>query len=453
MKKFYFLTLLVASSLLYAENWTGTGWALKEGYIVTNFHCVDGAKSIVVETTEDHYTAKVVATDPSSDLAIIQINDDKFHGFGQIPYSIERKQCEVGETVWTLGYPMTSIMGDEVKFTDGKVSSKTGYKGDLSTYQITVPIQPGNSGGPLINQHGKIVGITSSGLDKSLADNVNYAIKTSYLLNLIESTISLSILPTGSTTNLSLTDQIKMVKKYIFPLYFSNDNANSVSNTANMHNGYEYVDLGLSVKWATCNIGALSPEEYGDYYAWGETTTKPYYTWDSYKYYLRTYSFYEKPFPYSDYQYEVTVHTQSKYCVDGLYGTVDNKKQLDLSDDAANVKWGGLWRIPTLVELQELVKKCKWEWTDYNGISGYKVIGPNGRSIFLPAAGRQGSTTLDAKSGYYASCSLSLGTTIRYRGDYAYGIYLYEDNTSNKNYYSVCSIERKDGISIRPVCP
>ena len=81
MKKFYFLTLLVASSLLYAENWTGTGWALKKGYIVTNFHCVDGAKSIVVETTESHYSAKVVATDPSSDLAIIKIDDDKFGGF------------------------------------------------------------------------------------------------------------------------------------------------------------------------------------------------------------------------------------------------------------------------------------------------------------------------------------------------------------------------------------
>jgi hypothetical protein len=110
MKRFLLLTLLVISSLLYAEDWTGTGWALKKGYIVTNFHCVDGAKSIVVETSESHYSAKVVATDPSSDLAIIKIDDNKFRGFGEIPYSIERKQCEVGETVWTLGFPMTSIM-------------------------------------------------------------------------------------------------------------------------------------------------------------------------------------------------------------------------------------------------------------------------------------------------------------------------------------------------------
>ena len=221
MKKFLFLTLLVISSLLHAENWTGTGWALKKGYIVTNFHCVDGAKSIIVETTEDHYSAKVVATDSSSDLAIIKIDDDKFSGFGEIPYSIERQQCEVGETVWTLGFPMTSIMGAEVKFTDGKISAKTGYMGDLSTYQITVPIHPGNSGGPLFNKNGNIVGITSSGLDKQLADNVNYAIKANYLLNLIESALSVEIIPNGSVKNLALTEYVRRNKKYVFLLHFS----------------------------------------------------------------------------------------------------------------------------------------------------------------------------------------------------------------------------------------
>ena len=230
MKKFLLLTLLVISSLLHAENWTGTGWALKKGYIVTNFHCVDGAKSIVVETTESHYSAKVVATDPSSDLAIIKIDDDKFGGFGEIPYSIERKQCEVGETVWTLGFPMTSIMGDEVKFTDGKISAKTGYMGDLSTYQITVPIHPGNSGGPLFNKNGDIVGITSSGLDKQLADNVNYAIKTNYLLNLIESALSIEIIPNGSVRNLALTEYVRRNKKYVFLLHFSSElNENTVA--------------------------------------------------------------------------------------------------------------------------------------------------------------------------------------------------------------------------------
>ena len=223
MKRFLFLALLIISNMLHAENWTGTGWALKDGYIVTNFHCVDGSRSILVNTPQRNYTAKVVATDPSSDLAIIKISDDKFSGFGEIPYSIARKQCEVGETVWTLGFPMTSIMGDEVKFTDGKISAKTGYMGDLSTYQITVPIHPGNSGGPLFNKNGDIVGVTSSGLDKQLADNVNYAIKANYLLNLIESALSVEIIPNGSVKNLALTEYIQRNKKYVFLLYFSSE--------------------------------------------------------------------------------------------------------------------------------------------------------------------------------------------------------------------------------------
>ena len=226
MKKFVFLTLLVISSLLYAESWTGTGWALKYGYIVTNFHCVDGASNIVVKSSKGDYYAKVVVTDESSDLAIIKIDDDAFSGFGEVPYSIERKQCEVGESIWTIGFPMMDIMGEEVKFTDGKISAKTGYMGDLRTYQITVPIQPGNSGGPLFNASGNIVGITSSGLNKQIADNVNYAIKTSYLLNLIESALSLDIIPNGTTVkDKVLTEQIQLNKKFVFQLHF-NDESN-----------------------------------------------------------------------------------------------------------------------------------------------------------------------------------------------------------------------------------
>lgn len=224
MKKFFFLMFFFMSAMLHAENWTGTGWALKDGYVVTNFHCVDGATNIVVKSHQGDYSAKVVTTDESSDLAIIRINDAAFSGFGEVPYSIERKQCEVGESIWTIGYPMMDIMGEEVKFTDGKISAKTGYKGDLSTYQITVPIQPGNSGGPLFNESGNIVGITSSGLNKQVADNVNYAIKTSYLLNLIESALSLDIIPNGTTVkDKVLTEQIQLNKKFVFQLHFNDE--------------------------------------------------------------------------------------------------------------------------------------------------------------------------------------------------------------------------------------
>ena len=108
MKKFLFLTLLIISNILHAENWTGTGWALKGGYIVTNFHCVDGAESIIVRGSND-YNAKIVAVDQANDLAIIKINDSAFKGFGEIPYSIIRKQCELGESVWRFYLPLFSF--------------------------------------------------------------------------------------------------------------------------------------------------------------------------------------------------------------------------------------------------------------------------------------------------------------------------------------------------------
>jgi hypothetical protein len=132
---------------------------------------------------------------------------------------------------------------------------------------------------------------------------------------------------------------------------------------------HEYVDLGLSVKWATCNVGATKPEEYGDYFAWGETTPKDAYDWSTYKWCNGGPS------------------TQTKYCTNSSYGTVDNKTTLDLSDDAACANWGGSWRMPTRAEQDELRNNCTWTWTTQNGVNGYKVTGTNGNSIFLPAAG------------------------------------------------------------------
>lgn len=155
---------------------------------------------------------------------------------------------------------------------------------------------------------------------------------------------------------------------------------------------HEWVDLGLSVKWATCNVGAEKPEDYGDYFAWGETTTKTDYSWATYKYCAGT-------------QYTLT-----KYCNKSAYGNngfTDNKTVLDPEDDAATVNWGGAWRMPTDVEFTELREQCKWTWITQNGVNGYKVVGPNGNSIFLPAAGCVGGTSLyDVGSGgYYWSSS------------------------------------------------
>ena len=174
----------------------------------------------------------------------------------------------------------------------------------------------------------------------------------------------------------------------------SNSGNNNATGTAN---GHDYVDLGLSVKWATCNVGATKPEEYGNYYAWGETKTKTTYDWNTYKWATATY----------DAEYDRWyLETLTKYNTDANYGTVDNKTTLDLADDAARANWGGAWRMPTDGEWAELLEECTWKWKNaYKGTTaGYLVTSKiNGNSIFLPAAGhRYGGGLDDAGSrGFY----------------------------------------------------
>ena len=197
------------------------------------------------------------------------------------------------------------------------------------------------------------------------------------------------------------------------------------SKTSN--NGYEYVDLGLpsGLKWATMNVGANAPEGYGDYFAWGETEPKDYYDWSTYKW------------------CNGSENTLTKYCTSSNYGTVDNKTTLDLEDDAAHANWGGAWRMPTFDEFVELWTKCTWEWTSLNGVYGRKVTGPNGNSIFLPAAGCRHGSSLDyaGSYGYYWSSSL-------YTDDPLYGWYL-SFNSSN---FGMSSRNRCYGRSVRAVC-
>ena len=195
-------------------------------------------------------------------------------------------------------------------------------------------------------------------------------------------------------------------------------------------NGYEYVDLGLSVKWATCNVGASSPEEYGDYFAWGETQPKSNYDWSTYKW------------------CNGSDDTQTKYNTNSSYGTVDNKTTLDLSDDAARANWGGSWRMPTDAELTELREQCTWTWTTQNGVYGYKVTskksGYTNKSIFLPAAGYRNGSSLDSAGSYGYYWSSSLGTD---HPDYARYLYFLSSRVGWHNYF------RGLGQSVRPVCP
>lgn len=190
----------------------------------------------------------------------------------------------------------------------------------------------------------------------------------------------------------------------------------------------EAVDLGLSVKWASWNVGATKPEEYGDYFAWGETKPKWDYDWSTYKFELGT----DNNGPFSKYV------TKSNY----NYGTVDNKTVLDLEDDAAHVNWGGSWRMPTDAEWTELRTKCTWTRTTQNGVNGRTVTGPNGNSIFLPYAGhRSGSSLVNYEpDGRYWSSSLDTGNP-----SYAYYVYSYSGRVSREHF------SRIDGLSVRAV--
>ncbi|MBO7112420.1 MAG: Ig-like domain-containing protein [Bacteroidaceae bacterium] len=199
-------------------------------------------------------------------------------------------------------------------------------------------------------------------------------------------------------------------------------------------NGHEWIDLGLSVKWATCNIGASSPSAYGDYYAWGETSTKSSYTWENYRFRTSGDSYDNVRF--------------NKYNTQSGRGTVDNRTTLELSDDVARQKWGGSWRMPTYDEFRELINNCTWTWTTMNGVSGFKVTskksGYSSRSIFLPAAGYRGGTNLSraGEIGFYWSSSLDTDNPYG-----AWGLHFYSGGhyTNGDNRYH--------GRSVRPVCP
>ena len=192
-------------------------------------------------------------------------------------------------------------------------------------------------------------------------------------------------------------------------------------------NGHEAVDLGLSVKWATCNVGASSPEEYGGYYSWGETEEKSNYNWDTYKW------------------CNGTMYSLNKYCMDSEFGIIDDKTVLDPADDVATVKWGKKWRMPTKEEIKELINECNLERVyDYNGVDGNLVTGPNGNSIFLPFAGircNDGTNTFNGKGVECKFWSTTSGGLSSYRA-YAFSVGNYGDFDLYTRYY---------GFTVRPV--
>ncbi len=184
------------------------------------------------------------------------------------------------------------------------------------------------------------------------------------------------------------------------------------------------IDLGLSVKWASWNVGAISPEDYGGLYAWGETEVKEVYDWDTYQFYHED----EDGLPIYENIGEHISGTQY---------------------DVAHVKWGGGWRMPTKAELEELHNKCVWEKYKYNGVNGFKVTGPNGNSIYLPAAGIGYSSSIQGvgKQGYYWSDTAYFKNNYNYHTESWYLIFLYDRNGVGFDIINY----RLSGRSVRPV--
>lgn len=186
------------------------------------------------------------------------------------------------------------------------------------------------------------------------------------------------------------------------------------------HNGHEMVDLGLSVKWATCNVGASTPSDYGDYFAWGETAPK------------------------SDYQWSTCFDCMDETGESWETYKIGGETQITPTSghDAAQANWGGSWRMPTDAELKELNDNCTWEWINMDGHEGYEVTGPNGNSIFLPAAGYCSGSTANSvgTGGYYWSSSFSASSDDTARS-------LFFDD----GYHAMDSNGRYIGRSVRPV--
>src|SRR5574344_2449967 len=177
----------------------------------------------------------------------------------------------------------------------------------------------------------------------------------------------------------------------------------------------EAIDLGLSVKWASCNVGATTPEGCGGYYAWGETEEKSDYSWSAYKYY------------------------------NGFSGAYKNigSNISGTQYDVAHVKWGGSWRMPTHEEMQELYDKCTYKWITYNGVNGGKFTGPNGNSIFLPAADDRCGTEVDTKGilGFYWSSSIYSDFK-----EFSWLLYFFKNGANRGSGHT-----RYRGFSVRPV--
>jgi len=195
----------------------GTGFALSSnGYIVTNYHVVSNADSVSVQNAGGKsFSTRVVYTEPQSDIAILQITDPSFKNLNPIPYSIRKSESDVGENVFTIGYP-----GNAMVLGPGYLTASTGFNGDSTAYQVSIPVDYGNSGGPLLDSKGNVIGIINA--KQSQVEGAHFAVKSNYLINAIHNipadslNKSLNINTHNTLAGLSLKQQYKKLENYIF---------------------------------------------------------------------------------------------------------------------------------------------------------------------------------------------------------------------------------------------
>jgi S1-C subfamily serine protease len=204
-------------------SYSATGFVVSSnGYLVTDYHVIEGADSLFIESRTEsrkdlvqRYKVKEVFSDPASDLAILKIIDTSFVSFGSLPYTFKARESDLGESVYTLAFPR-----EDMVYGEGSISSRTGFEGDTTAYQISIPVNPGNSGGPLLDDRGHLIGIIKG---KSVAeDGATFAVKSKHLIQLIRSIPkdSLSrplLLPMSNRMKgLKRPEQIKQIQNLVF---------------------------------------------------------------------------------------------------------------------------------------------------------------------------------------------------------------------------------------------
>ena len=216
-----------AQTIVQNSKSSGTGFFLsKDGYIITNNHVIENARTIKVSgINEDYhksYVARVEITDKQNDLAILKITDTSFKPLTNIPYTFKYSTSSVGEDCFVLGYPLISTMGTDIKLTNGIISSKTGFEGNIAEYQMSAPVQPGNSGGPLFDKNGNVIGVVCA--KHREAENAGYAIKASYIRNLVELLPTNIVMPqTNMLSGKTLPKQVELASKAVCVIVVNDD--------------------------------------------------------------------------------------------------------------------------------------------------------------------------------------------------------------------------------------